>query len=332
MALFGTQNAAILSNWQLSVQRASFDLSFACRPEMQSLQRASRMLTKINALMLASFSSCRLALVPKCWVHRAIGSGKHFEWLCTKAGRVIGKECGGNRWSWDLALQPCILDKFGGGVFFSLSLQRETGQLSLAHVNVWTAWAWAGWTLAFWQNRSSRVRWCASLVFKIRTLASATGTGWLRKWATHSEHTLHRTSLEELTTFRRQVFSHYPNVEAGPIICKKVYRFGIAMCKQDCSKAPAVFTGMLCSACAERCVFDGAQWATVSWRWLLSCKSDQKRFERLVSYHFQTSSHPPLDPLTASGWLHEGPQDVFREYIRILPPLDQDSLNETHSE
>ena len=47
------------SSWQSSVKRASF----ASRPEMQSLQRASRMPTKINVLMLASFSSCRLALV-----------------------------------------------------------------------------------------------------------------------------------------------------------------------------------------------------------------------------------------------------------------------------
>ena len=45
------------------------------------------------------------------------------------------------------------------------------------------------------------------------------------------------------------------------------------MCEQDCAKAhSAVLTGMLCSACAERCVFHGAQWATASCRWLLSCK------------------------------------------------------------
>lgn len=92
---------------------------------------------------------------------------------------------------------------------FSPSLEKETGQLSLAHVNVWTA------------------RMNCSIVTKIEVAESGDAHRWCStsgRWLVRmvrvdspSEY-LRRTSLEELTTFRRQVFSHYPNVEAGPTI------------------------------------------------------------------------------------------------------------------
>lgn len=161
LALFGTRNAAILSNWQLSIKRESFDLNFASRPEMQSLQRASRMPTKINVLMLAFFSSCRLALAlagmlsaQDCnGLHRA-GPGKHSEQILNDfAPRLAGSSVKSveetdevgislyNLASWTSLEEECFLTQ--SGKLVTGSCQCMNSQDELQHCD---------------KNRSSRVR------------------------------------------------------------------------------------------------------------------------------------------------------------------------------